>query len=113
MAGPEKGAKKESKADKEARVAKEKKNAELARAKAVKENAKARAQANSQKPAAIEDKMPKKKGTHASESTDASEVEDEVEDGRKEGEEDDDEELSDLPSGDPSYRVSECGLSSG
>ena len=53
--------KRESKAEREARLAKQKKDEEQARAKVVKETANARAQANGQKPAPKTDRIPKKK----------------------------------------------------
>ena len=106
---------KEGQAAKEARLAKQKKDEEQARAKVVKETANARAQANGQKPAPKTDRIPKKKKrtgvalSSASESDSAKS--NSAEDQRDEDEDDTEvEDQTDLASGDPSCRVTNCGL---
>ena len=108
--------KKESQAAKEARLAKQKKDEEQARAKVVKETANARAQANGQKPAPTTDRIPKKKKRNGVALSSASESDsaksNSAEDQRDEDEDDTEvEDQTDLASGDPSCRVTNCGLS--
>ena len=107
--------KKESQAAKEARLAKQKKDKEQARAKERKETANARAQANAQEPAPTADRIPKKKkrnGVALSSASDSDSAKsNSAEDQRDEDEDDTEvEDQTDLASGDPSCRVTNCGL---
>ena len=99
--------KRESKAEREARVAKEKKDDARERAKERKETANARAQANAQEPAPTADRIPKKKKRNGAEakSNSAEDQRDEDDDADTEVED-----QSDLAAGDPSCRVTNCGL---
>ena len=108
--------KKESKAEKEARLAKQKKDDERERAKVVKETANARAQANAQEPAPTADRIPKKKkrnGVALSSASDSDSAKSNSAEDQREAKDEDDTEVedqSDLAAGDPSCRVTNCGL---
>ena len=105
----------ESKAEREARLAKEKKDDARERAKERKETANARAQANAQEPAPTADRIPKKKKRNGVEAFSASDS-DSAKSNSAEDREDDDgsetevEDLSDLAAGDAACRVTNCGL---
>ena len=107
---------KESQAAKKARLAKQKKDEEQARAKVVKETANARAQANGQKPAPTTDRIPKKKkrnGVALSSASDSDSAKSNSAEDQREASDEDDTEVedqTDLASGDPSCRVTNCGL---
>ena len=121
MVKPAKGApppaKRESKPEKAARMAQEKKDKEEARKKVVTDDATARAQANSQKPATSQDRIAKKPKAKPAACSGSEQEPDEV-GVEHEGTQDSDEEEDEnddwyaLPTGDASCGQQQCGLGS-